>query len=67
MREAQPGVAGRQAAERGSYWGWTLAAVFLSSSPRPPLPGILKDETGVESRSTRLFHRRALTAAGRSK
>ena len=50
MREAQPGIAGRQAAERGSYWGWTLAAVLLhvvvllwARCVKPALPGAVDE------------------------
>ena len=35
MRETEPRSAGKQAAERGSYVGWTLAAVFMHVAVLP--------------------------------
>lgn len=50
MRGVQPGIAGKQAAERRSYVGWTLAAVFLhvvvllwARCVKPALPGAIDE------------------------
>ena len=62
MREAQPAVAGRQAAERGSYWGWTLAAVFLhvvvllwARCVKPALPGAIDERSPTGSAEHEVF------------
>ena len=62
MREAQPAVAGRQAAERGSYRGWTLAAVFLhvavllwARRVKPALPGAIDERSPTGSAEHEAF------------
>lgn len=62
MREMQPGIAGREAAERGSYWGWTLAAVFLhvavllwARCVKPALPGAIDEWSPTGSADHEVF------------
>ena len=62
MRQIQPGVAGREAAERGSYWGWTLAAVFLhvavllwARCVKPALPGAIDERSPMGSTEHEVF------------
>ena len=62
MREAQPGIAGRQAAERGSYLSWTLAAVFLhvvvllwARCVKPALPGAIAESSPTGSGAHEAF------------
>ena len=62
MREAQSAVAGRQAAERGSYWGWTLAASFLhvvvllwARCVKPALPGAIDEWSPTGSGAREAF------------
>ena len=54
MRETEPRNAGKQAAERGSYVGWTLAAVFMHVAVllwarwvKPPVPGAIDEWSPV--------------------
>ena len=56
MRETEPRSAGKQAAERGSYVGWTLAAVFLhvavllwARCVKPALPGAIDEWSPIGS------------------
>lgn len=62
MREVQPRVEGRQAAERGSYWGWTLAAVLLhvvvllwARWVKPALPGAIDESSPTGSEAHAAF------------
>ena len=62
MRETQPAVAGRQAAERGSYWGWMLAAAFLhvvvllwARCVKPALPGAVDEWSPTGSAEREAF------------
>ncbi len=54
MRETEPRSAGKQAAERGSYVGWTLAAVFMHVAVllwarwvKPAVPGAIDEWSPV--------------------
>ena len=62
MREAQPGIARKKAAERGSYLGWTLAAVFLHvvvllwvRCVKPALPGAIDEWSPMGSGAHEAF------------
>ena len=62
MRKAQPGVARKKAAERGSYLGWTLTAVFLEvvvllcvQCVKPALPGAIDEWSPMESGAHEAF------------
>ena len=62
MREAQPGIARKKPAERGSYLGWTLAAVFLHvvvllwvRCVKPALPGAIDEWSPMGSAAHEAF------------
>ena len=62
MRVRLPGIARKKAAERGSYLGWTLAAVFLhvvvllwARCVKPALPGAIDEWSPTGSRAHEAF------------